>query len=86
MTRVFRREKKLGKISTIGSAGYRNPAVILSDRRESKDLRTDLTAQVPSVRRFFDSADAPLRMTNLRHSAVSSLPTQFNKHIVKFPQ
>ena len=32
-------------------------------RKESKDLSADLRAQVPAVRRFFDSADAPLRMT-----------------------
>ena len=34
-------------------------------RRESKDLRTKLTANVIQVRRFFDSADASLRMTEL---------------------
>ena len=34
-------------------------------RREPKDLPTDLTAVVIWVRRFFDSADAPLRMTDL---------------------
>ena len=28
--------------------------VILSDRRESKDLRTDLTANVTKMRGFFD--------------------------------
>ena len=40
--------------------------VILSDRRESKDLRTDLTANVIKMRRFFDFAlRAPLRMTYL---------------------
>ena len=34
-------------------------------RRESKDLRINLTANVIQMRRFFDSADAPLRMTSL---------------------
>ena len=34
-------------------------------RRESKDLRTNLTSYVIPMRRFFDSADAPLRMTGL---------------------
>ena len=34
-------------------------------RRESKDLRTKLTANVIQVRRSFDSADASLRMTEL---------------------
>ena len=43
----------------------RHSDVILSDRRESKDLRTDLPVNVIKVRRFFDSADAPLRMTEL---------------------
>ena len=38
---------------------------IVDFRRESKDLRADLTAIVIGVRRFFDSADAPLRMTDL---------------------
>ena len=38
--------------------------VILSDRRESKDLRTDLTANVIIMRRFFDFVlRTPLRMT-----------------------
>ena len=39
--------------------------VILSEQSESKDLRIDYGAEVPEVRRFFDSADAPLRMTDL---------------------
>ena len=34
-------------------------------RRESKDLRTDHAAYLSKVRRFFDSADASLRMTEL---------------------
>ena len=34
-------------------------------RKESKDLRTDLIANVIQMRRFFDFADAPLRMTDL---------------------
>ena len=39
-------------------------SVILSDQRESKDLRTDLTANVIIMRRFFDSVlRTPLRMT-----------------------
>ena len=42
-----------------------NNGVILSEQSESKDLRTDLTANVKEVRRFFDSAYAPLRMTYL---------------------
>ena len=41
------------------------PKIIVDFRRESKDLRTDLTAMIIGVRRFFDSADAPLRMTDL---------------------
>ena len=40
------------------------PFVILSDRRESKDLRTDLGAELPEVRRSFDfGLRPPLRMT-----------------------
>ena len=40
--------------------------VILSDRRESKDLRTDWTANVIKMRRFFDFVlRTPLRMTYL---------------------
>ena len=39
--------------------------VILSDRRESKDLGTKLTANDNQMRRFFDSAlRAPLRTTD----------------------
>ena len=41
------------------------PKIIADYRRESKDLRTKLRANIRSVRRFFDSADAPLRMTEL---------------------
>ena len=41
------------------------PVVILSEQSESKELRIDYGAEVPEVRRFFDSADAPLRMTDL---------------------
>ena len=37
--------------------------VILSDRRESKDLRTDFTANVIQMRRFLDFANAALGMT-----------------------
>ena len=40
-------------------------AVILSERSESKDLRTCCFAVVKKVRRFFDFADAPLRMTQI---------------------
>ena len=42
-----------------------NNGVILSERSEPKDLRTDLRAKVNQVRGFFDFAFAPLRMTNL---------------------
>ena len=49
--------------------GANEPApksVILSDRRESKDLRIDFHANVPEVRRSFDSGLRPsLRMTNV---------------------
>ena len=38
-------------------------AVILSERSESKDLGTNLTANINEMRRSFDSAGAPLRMT-----------------------
>ena len=43
----------------------RHPSlVILSDRRESKDLRTNFSANVPKVRRSFDFGLRPsLRMT-----------------------
>ena len=41
------------------------PEKIEDFRSESKDLRTDLTANIIQMRRFFDSADAPLRMTDL---------------------
>jgi len=37
--------------------------VILSERSESKDLGTDLTANVIVMRRFLDFANAPLGMT-----------------------
>ena len=54
-----------------GCGGFRwitqpaTPAVILSDRRESKDLRTSGTFAVKSVRRSFDfGLRPPLRMTN----------------------
>ena len=46
--------------------GQSPKSVILSDRRESKDLGTDLTAYVIKMRRFFDSVlRTPLRMTYL---------------------
>ena len=38
-------------------------AVILSERSESKDLGTNLTANINEMRRSFDFAGAPLRMT-----------------------
>ena len=41
------------------------PQKIADYRRESKDLLPDLTDTVSSVCRFFDSANAPLRMTDL---------------------
>ena len=42
-------------------------SVILSDRRESKDLRTNLPPALPVVRRSFDFGLRPaLRMTNWR--------------------
>ena len=41
----------------------RNKGVILSDRRESKDLRTDFPVNKNKMRRFFGSAYAALRMT-----------------------
>ena len=37
--------------------------VILSEHSESKDLGTDLTANVIIMRRFLDFANAPLGMT-----------------------
>ena len=39
--------------------------VILSELSESKDLGTNLTAKAIMMRRFLDSASAPLGMTNL---------------------
>ena len=39
--------------------------VILSERSESKDLRTYYELCINAMRRFFDSAGAPLRMTYL---------------------
>ena len=39
--------------------------VILSEHSEPKDLGTDFTAKVNELRRSFDSAGAPLRMTGL---------------------
>ena len=39
--------------------------VILSEQRESKDLRTNFTLYINEMRRFFDSAGATLRMTYL---------------------
>ena len=50
------------------------PKKIADFRRESKDLRTDLAANVIQLRRFFDSADASLRMTDLRVYAFYVLP------------
>ena len=41
------------------------PKKIEDFRRESKDLRTESTANVNEMRGFFDSADASLRMTSL---------------------
>ena len=47
-----------------------NGVVILSDRRESKDLRTAGIAVVKSVRRSFDSGLRPaLRMTYIENFA-----------------
>ena len=46
---------------------YSLPYVILSERSESKDLRTVVVFAVNSVRRSFDSGlRPPLRMTNFR--------------------
>ena len=46
-----------------------NRSVILSDRRESKDLRTNFTANIPEVRRSFDFGLRPsLRMTKLQNT------------------
>ena len=46
------------------------PKKIADFRRESKDLPPDLTETVSSVCRFFDFADAPLRMTDLSGRAL----------------
>ena len=54
--------------------------VILSDRRESKDLRTDLTANLSAVRGFFDSADASLRMTKQGFCKLLQKPCFLGKH------
>ena len=62
------------------------PKKIEDFQRETKDLRTDLSAYVPSVRRFFDSADAPLRMTDLRHCAFSVLLPQVDKQFLIIPK
>ena len=45
--------------------------VILSEQHESKGLRTDSTANLNEMRRFFDSANTPLRMTYLLRCAFS---------------
>ena len=47
-------------------------------RRESKDLRTTSTANIIQMRRFFDSADAPLRMTDLVDCAFFQLKEGFD--------
>ena len=57
--------------------------VILSDRRESKDLGTDFTAYVTKVRRFFDSANAPLRMTCVSRSCTGTLNYNLNRDPVE---
>ena len=53
-------------------------------RRESKDLRTDLTANVWPVRRFFDALRL-LRMTNLSDCAFSVLLSQVDTDIIVYP-
>ena len=49
---------------------HRKSGVILSDRRESKDLRTDFTANVTVSAKILRLRCAPLRMTDLRHCAL----------------
>ena len=57
-----------------GGIGWANPqkfqSVILSDPRESKDLRTKPTAPVTKMRRSFDALRL-LRMTSLLHGTDS---------------
>ena len=50
-------------------------------RKESKELRIDLNVIFPLVRRFFDSADAPLRMTDLLRCAFFGLLIQVDENL-----
>ena len=53
---------------------FSTAAVILRERSEPKDLRMDFTYALSMVRRSFDFADAPLRMTTfLIYSPLSCL-------------
>ena len=72
----------MSKIHTATRCHPERPEEIADYRRESKDLRTDLTAHDPSVRRFFDSAAAPLRMTDLWIVRFSDLLIQADKHFL----
>ena len=55
-------------------------AVILSERSEPKDPGTNSTAEVYHMRRFFDSANAPLRMTDLSIVRFDVLLTKADKY------
>ena len=55
--------------------------VILGERSEPKDPGTDSTANVYQMRRFFDSANAPLRMTYLPIVRFDVLLTKTDKNI-----
>ena len=77
---------RMSGVFYFGASRRRQTAVILSDRRESKDLRTDLAAKVSSVRRSFDALRL-LRMTrrgsNRKGHPRRDAPIQSSYHTAK---